>query len=300
MNRISLAVVSLGFTLLLSSRAIADTYTMASETDYDDIALVTNTSVNNRGLCASTSIINSFSYLEAAYPSVYNTLANPYSLTQGVSNQDSADLATVRNNFDATIAAPRLQGNVYNAKISWVNMYAPGTTTIAAVTNQSATSAQGSVYPANSANSNVQYNQTGAQMWTWLVGQLQAGEDVELGMYNHMTTVMGYAIDNQTGGMYLEIIDPNSPNPGGNGQGPGANGNGAAGEWVNATYNMSGMLTLSGFSVADYTNPNVYYMFAESPVPEPAMVVSIGSLSVIGLILLARRKTTPSFHLITA
>jgi len=56
------------------------------------------------------------------------------------------------------------------------------------------------------------------------------------------------------------------------------------GEWVNAT-ERSGSLRLSGFSVMDYRNPNVYYMFAESPVPEPstlAMAIVLGLTGVVG------------------
>jgi hypothetical protein len=89
-----------------------------------------------------------------------------------------------------------------------------------------------------------------------------------------MTTLMGYATGSD-GSMYLQIIDPNNPNPGGTGQGPGTSGNGPVGEWVSVTED-SGDLKLSGFSFMDYKGPYVYALFAESPVPEPATITMLG------------------------
>lgn len=256
------------------------TYKVTSETTYDDLGVLTSGEGPAGGQCASTSMINSFLFLEAEYPNVYGN--NALTTEGGTTTPTGA-----RNDLDASIAKAVFQGDVWNAKLNWVNKYAPGTTTFSAITSSRAASKHGLAYTND--RGAVQFGATGAAMWTWLTEQINAGEDVELGLYNHMTTLMGYAIGSD-GSMYLQIIDPNSPTPGGIGQGPGASGNGPVGEWVKVTED-SGSLKLSGFSFADYKIPYVYAMFAESAVPEPATrtMLGIGAIC-LGILCWQRRK----------
>ena len=262
---------ALAIVLLFSSLGRADTYSVTRESGYDTIAnsLLTNGTGPFGGQCASTSLMNSFLYLQSQYPGVYGT-----SLTTEGGTKTAIQS---RNDLDTSIANPRLQGDVWNAKLNWVNTYAPGTTAFAAITNTAANSTQGKAYTQD--RNAVTFGATGAQMWTWLTQQIKAGEDVELGMFDHMTTVMGYATSN-TGNMYVEIIDPNNPLAAG-GTAPNGSGNATKeGEWVLATV-QNGNIKLSGFSVgSDYRNPYIYYMYAES-VPEPSTLTMM-SLAIVG------------------
>ncbi len=284
MKRLLLAGVS---AMLLGvqtqTRAAPITYNVMSESTYDDIGVLTSGEGPAGAQCASTSMINSFMFLAAEYPNVYGN--NALTTEGGTTTPTGA-----RNDLDASIANAAFQGDVWNAKLNWVNRYAPGSTTFSAITSTRATSKSGMAYTND--RGAVQFSATGADMWTWLMQEINAGEDVELGLYNHMTTLMGYAIGSD-GSMYLQIIDPNSPTPGGNGQGPGASGNGPVGEWVTATED-SGDLKLSGFSFMDYKGPYVYALFAESPaVPEPATITMLGSGAIcLGVFCWRRRKQT--------
>jgi hypothetical protein len=183
------------------------------------------------------------------------------------------------------------QGDVWNSKLNWFNSHG-GTagTTFAGVTINSSTQADYKVGLGNMA-----FNQTGTQVWNFLIQQLNEGEDVEIGMFDHMVTLIGARTTGGTSNVpsLAEIIDPNFPSPGGTGQG-GLN-NGAAGEWVTATYDSSfgGLVKLGGFSIGGtgYSNPYIYYAFAESPaaVPEPAAVALVLA-GVIGLAAVSRRR----------
>jgi hypothetical protein len=221
-------------------------------------------------------MINSFMFLQAQDPKLYDNSLT----TEGGTKTPTQS----RNDLDASIAMPRLQGNEWNAKLSWVNKYAPGTAIFSAITSTASNSDQGKAYTQDRAA--VTLSATAAQMWTWLTQQIKAGEDVELGIFNHMTTVMGYAVDTTAGrnfgAMYLEIIDPNAPRAGG-GMGPGLTSTAPEGEWVRAT-EVRGSIRLSGFSVADYRNPYVYCMFSESAVPEPSSLILVSLAVATGVV----------------
>jgi hypothetical protein len=221
-------------------------------------------------------MINSFQYLQQIAPGTYGT-----SLTGGAG---TANAVTARNQLDGNIISGGSggdQGDTWNAKLSWFNSHG-GTagTTFAGVTVNSSTDADYSV-----GLGNMSFNQTGTQVWNFLVQQIKEGEDVEIGMFDHMVTLMGLQT---TGGsqnlpLEAEIIDPNYTSPGGNGAG--GMPNGAAGEWVNAAYSTYfGLVQLSGFSIGGtgYSNPYIYYAFAESPknVPEPATLALLGGSGV--------------------
>ena len=287
-------ILSLAILLLFTPLARAADFALSESSTYDAIAnlLISNsTNAQDQGQCASTSLINSFQYLQAAYPAVYGTSG---ALTGG---NGTANAVTSRNQLDANITGGSqggLQGDVWNAKLNWVNSKAPGTTVFSGVSNIAVSNSQGMEYNVPSQPPpQMSFNQTGSQMWAWAQGQIATGEDVELGLFNHMTLLIGMV---QSGtNMYAEIVDPNLPTP----SGTGANNmpNGPAGEWVGVTYDATtgtaNLLQMSGFAIGSgtlYSNPggppgtaDIFYAFAESPAPEPATV----TLLAVGATLLA-------------
>ncbi len=268
---------SLAILLAFCPLARAQTTTLTESGAYSAIAslLISNsTNTNNQGQCASTSLINSFQYLQNTYPSVYGTSG---SLTMG---NGTANAVNARNQLDANIISGGSggdQGDTWNAKLNWFNTHGgTANTTFAGVTVNSSSQADYSVGLGNMA-----FNQSGTQVWNFLVQQIKQGEDVEVGMYDHMVTLMGLQTTGGSANLPLEaeIIDPNYLSP----SGSGANNmpNGPVGEWVNAAYSTYfGLVQLSGFSIGGtgYTNPYIYYAFAESPnsVPEPATLALLG------------------------
>jgi len=227
--------------------------------------------------------MNSFQYLQYSSSSTYGT-----NLTRG---SGTANAAASRDLLDAGInGGPQggLQGDVWNAKLNWfINNGGTAGTTFAGITNTAMTSSQGTGYSVGT--SNMTFGQSGTQIWNFLVQQIKEGEDVEIGMFDHMVTLMGLSVSGSN--MYAEIIDPNYPTPGGTGAG--GMSNGAAGEWVNAAYGTNGgLVRLSGFSIGGtgYNLPDIYYAFAESPVPEPASLALFGATSAGMLVYYRWRK----------
>jgi hypothetical protein len=272
---------ALAVVLISATFARAQTTIVSESAAYNALAtspsgslLISNsTNTNDQGQCASTSLINSFQYLQNIAPGNYGT-----NLTGGAG---TANAINSRNQLDTAIVSGGSggdQGDTWNAKLNWFNSHGgSASTTFAGVTSQSSTQADYRVGLGNMA-----FQQSGTQIWNFLIQQLNEGEDVEIGMFDHMVTLIGAKT---TGGSantpsLAEIIDPNFPSPGGTGQGGMANG--AAGEWVTATYDSSffGLVKLGGFSIGGtgYSNPYIYYAFAESPaaVPEPAAIALLG------------------------
>ncbi len=282
----------LAIVLLLSSAGRADVYTIDRESGYDNIVngLLTNGTGKFGGQCASTSMTNSFLYLQEMYPKIYGTK---------LTTENGAVTPTqARDDLDASVGGVHRAGNYWNAKVAWVNKYASGTTTFSAITMTGAKTPQGKSYKED--RDAVKFDATPQQMWTWLTQQIKAGEDVELGIFDHMTTVMGYAIDTTNDKMYLEIIDPNAPRAGG-GVGPGTTSKAKEGEWVSATFTRDGIM-LGGFSVKDYEKPYIYYMFAESPIPEPSTLTLMTVAALTGIVgwvssaATRRRSTAAALH----
>jgi hypothetical protein len=294
-------VVALAVVLVFSSLAWAQVPTTpgytalpsASEASiYDSFARLQNaTGDDGLGECAATSMINSFQYLEKAYPGTYGNLA----LTDDVAPGDTADLATVRDTLHSSIANPRLQGNVWTAKQNWINTNAPGTTNFAGITSFAPPrlTANGSVasqgYSTQSNNSTLTTGANGTEILAFLTAQIKAGEDVEIGLYQHMMTLIGVGTQNSNGAPAIEYIDPNSP---------------GTDAWSTLTLDGHNeyTITIPGSGYGPPTTPRgvrpvkysdtseIYYAFAESPVPEPSTVVAISGLAFMGLVYRARRR----------
>jgi hypothetical protein len=263
-------------------------FSYSESSAYNAIAsmLLTNTSnTSDQGECAATSLMNSFQYLQNIAPGTYGT-----NLTQG---SGTAAAASARDTLDMSITGSRLQGDVWNAKLNWfTNNGGTNGTTFEGITQQSSTSSQGAGYTVG--RGNMTFGASGTDIWNFLTDQINKGQDVEIGMFDHMVTLMGLKLSGTN--MYAQIIDPNYPTPGGTGAG--GMSNSAAGEWVNASYDSTGLVRLSGFSIGGtgYNNPLIYYAFAESPVSvaEPAAIALLGMTPVGGLLIYRwrRRKRT--------
>jgi hypothetical protein len=292
-------IASLAIVVLFSAVARAD-FTYTESASYAPVAslLLTNSSnTNNQGQCASTSMMNSFLYLQNTYPSTYTNSGGSASLTMNTTSGTA--LINQRNMLDSNIVnGPQggLQGDTWNAKVNWVASTAgSGSTSLVGITNTAMNSSQGTGYTQLSGSDHMTFGASGTDIWNFLTQQIKEGEDVEIGMYDHMVTLMG--ISTSGANMYAEIIDPNYPTGTGTGAGPGSGpgGNGPVGEWVNATYGTNGGLVhLSGFAIGGtgYNTPDIYYAFAESPAPEPStialLVVGAGCLG--GLAWRRRKK----------
>jgi hypothetical protein len=263
-------------------------FTYSESSAYNTIAalLLTNTSnTNDQGECAATSLMNSFQYLQNIAPSNYGT-----NLTGGAG---TANAASSRDTLDGLITGgPQggLQGDVWNAKLSWFNSHGgTASTTFEGITNTGMNSSQGTGYTVGT--NNMTFGASGTAIWNFLADQINKGQDVEIGMFDHMVTLMGLKLSGTN--MYAQIIDPNYPRPGGTGAG--GMSNGAAGEWVDAQYDgTSGLVKLSGFSVGGtgYNNPLIYYAFAESPVsvPEPAAIALAATAPIGGVLIFRYRR----------
>jgi hypothetical protein len=264
-----------------------------SETGYNSLMagslLLTNTTGVNGGQCAATSLINSFQFLQQAYPSIYGT-----SLTGGTS-ANTASGGTLQTALDNMInsggTGSGFQGDVWNTKLNYINSVLANSTTFAAVTYAASNSARGAPYLngtggtpgfAQSQSGSVTFgvSNTSATSWSsFIQQQIKDGEDVEIGLRSHMTTVMGYQTTNGTLSA-LQIIDPNAPNTS-QMIGVVQNGNLLQLTGLPTTYNTTSALS----------SLNIYYIFAESPVPEPTAFVAMAGMSVVmGVGLVYRRR----------
>jgi hypothetical protein len=229
-------------------------------------------------------------YLETRYPQIYDN-----KLTQGVdpSNaENKGDIERMRDGLHTTIQANGgLQGAVWNAKIDYFTSEAPGTTVFAAQTGAGPPPVVGPPAPSDYQRmlGAVTFNQF--PTFQFLYNQIKDGEDVEFGLFNHMVTLIGMKIDKQ-GKMQAEVIDPNNPNT------PGGGGDNAtpSDQWINLTLN-NGVLYVPKDFYPIPPNPGgmataspIYYAFAESPVPEPSVLVGICGLGVMGLVFWSRRQ----------
>jgi hypothetical protein len=257
---------------------------------------------NIAGRCAATSMINSFVYLDNIAPALYgNGFANS-PLLKGPNVDKNGD--GVVNLQDSIISLDDVMGGngcgvnrqqAWQGKLSWFNMFAPSTTTFAGMVDEDFTGWIGS-----------QYLTRGVPTINFLLGELQHREDVELrigfadGSGHYVTLSSLHIDDTNNNGTWdptlgetasLDYIDPNCPN-GTNAGNPGPSvvpimliGGTIHFGWRNG----NGTTCDPGSPTEDVS---ITAAWAESPVPEPASLLLLGSgLAAIARLRRRKRRT---------
>ena len=224
---------------------------------YGQFGHLENTTIDGNGACAATSIINSFEYLQNAFPEIYDQKLIP-----------NGDLAAARDELHGKIWNDGGdQKYVWEQKIKWFDDHNLGDTTV--------------FHGMTSVTTSGWYQSqwiTGNQFPTWdfLWNEISHKEDVEFGLYDHMMTLTSLKFDDlgdepngkwdpETETAWVDYIDPNFPETTG---------------WSRVELSSGGALRLMDVS---YTNPYIYYAFAESPIPEPATIIVWSVLAGLGI-----------------
>jgi hypothetical protein len=121
------------------------------------------------GFCGATSIANSFSYLQTKYPSFY-----PGSVLVPTSPAATRASMVGMETLTANKQGPASNATIWNSKVSYVNSVAPGSTSFAAQVSPN------NPIGAFTTNANATV-QSAVPTIAFLLAQLQAGEDVEIG-----------------------------------------------------------------------------------------------------------------------
>ncbi len=224
----------------------------------------TNPNVNN--FCAPTATMNSFTYLQNKNPGVYGLDGNGNPVLEGGQGSwlAAAQLLAGANYMNTNQNSGTSDTNWVAGKVNYLNAFAPGKTVFAGM-DSAATNPR----PAWDQNANPTVN--------FLVQQLKAGEDIEIGISapGHVLTLTGLTWnDANNNGVFdagdtltLNTIDPANP---------GAN--------TTLTLSPGNPMTITG---GTYNGLVLDAALAESPVPEPA---TIALIAVGGLALLTRRR----------
>lgn len=245
------------------------TGTLYGTLDQDDVLVGPgNSGVNS---CAPTATMNSFTYLQNAFPDVYGTDDE----LMGISNtwlEAAIDLAS--NYMNTSSETGTSDDNWIMGKMEYLETYAPGKTTYAG------------------------YNEftTGGQDWVtlgiptmaFLIEQLMLGANIELGIspgaqgIGHVLTLSSLhwvdedsdgIFDNDTEDATLDGIDP---------------GTGSSFELSLKTITI-GDNTYLGFDGGTYDGYRIDAALAEVAVPEPATYVLL-SLGAVAVLVARRRK----------
>ncbi|MFM8671001.1 MAG: PEP-CTERM sorting domain-containing protein [Microcystis sp.] len=236
---------------------------------------------NIGGRCAATSMINSFVYLNNIRPDLYASTKLLTGAGMDLNGDGVVDLKDSIIELDNKMGGFGCGVNrkqAWEGKLNWFDMYAPNTTTFAGMVDEDCTGWNGS-----------QYLTKGVPTIDFLLGELRAGEDIELrigfddGSGHYLTLTSLHIDDMDMNGMWtpgemvsIDYIDPNCP---------------------------AGMGPTPGPSVAPITNPDGTWQFnwsncgnktpqrakitaawAESPrVPEPSSVFGILAVGGLGL-----------------
>jgi len=145
------------------------------------------------GVCAATALMNSFVYLQNSYPSVYGP-----GLTTG-SNPENT-LAEARDELCGVIG-PANNQNIWQGKLDWFNMFAPGHTVFAGMTVDNVSTWADKQFLTGLTAPTVAF----------LMSQIAAGEDVEIGITGgteHELTLTGIQVG-PGGAISISYIDPN-------------------------------------------------------------------------------------------
>jgi hypothetical protein len=211
---------------------------------------------NDQGRCAATSMINSFEFLVNRHPAVYEG-SNLLIGDPGSADSPIRQLDTLMGGIGCGV----LDQQAWTGKLGWFDLYAPGTTTFAGMTDEDASSwASGDLVT------------RGIPTTAFLLSELQDGEDVEIGLggANHWVTLIGMTVDDTTRlATSIAYIDPNCVN-GTNAASPGPSvvpvalqGGALHFDWRNG----NGLICDPAAATLDAT---IEVAFAESAVPEPA------------------------------
>ena len=221
--------------------------------------------------CVPTATINSFTWLQNAYPLIYGLDGGGAPALQGGQGswQAAAALLAGPQYMNTDLNNGTTLANWISGKVSYLNAFAPGKTIFAGMETLS-----GVGRPVWDQNANPTVN--------FLLQELQAGEDVELGIYptsdiGHALTLTGLIWnDADNNGAFnagdiltLNTIDPVNP-------------------LVNTplTLNPGNPMTIFGLNYNNYT---LKVALAESPVPEPG-TLALTSSGLAALLFIARRR----------
>jgi len=224
--------------------------------------------------CVPTATINSFAWLQNAYPAVFGVDGAGLPALQGGQGswQAAATLLAGANYMNTSANNGTTLANWIGGKTSYLNAFAPGLITFAGMDSLSP------------AGSRPAWDQNANPTVSFLLHQLQAGEDVELGIYpldmiGHALTLTGLNWTDATsdgvfdGGdtLTLNTVDPANP-------------------LMNTVLilNPGNPMTISGGA---YNNYALEVALAES-VPEPAMasLLLLGVAALLGVVRLHRRS----------
>jgi hypothetical protein len=253
-----------------------DETTIAPFGDVDQTQVGPDCPTGGNNYCAPTATINSFAWLEGAYPGTYGN-----SLEGGQASWAAAGSLLASAAFmNTTPCGGTTVANWIDGKYNYIETYAPGST----------------VFEGESSVG------TGGQPWVqagnptaaFLLQMLQQGEDVELAIFpaagiGHVLTLSSIDWDNVAGN---DVFNP------GNGDTLSIDGVDPAGDGVTAgTFDLDlgltvgGELTITGGDGGAYNGYDIGAALAESPCPEPATLsLFFAGFGVIAALRRTRRK----------
>ncbi|HVM61994.1 MAG TPA: PEP-CTERM sorting domain-containing protein [Verrucomicrobiae bacterium] len=257
--------------------AWADTYTI-DETATASFGTIDQNSVppgNGAMSCVPTATMNSFIWLQNAYPSIFGNDLGGFPVLQGGQGswQAAAALLASTNYMNTSAINGTTMAGWIGGKVAYLNAFSPVSMVFTGMDTMSV------ARPAWDQNANPTVN--------FLLGQLQDGEDVELGIWpidktiGHALTLTGLTWNDTDNShtftapdtLTLDTIDPEQP--------------GVDTVLTLEPGNAGNPMTVSNTD-PNYANYGVYVALAES-IPEPA-TWSLVALAVSTLIISRRRR----------
>jgi hypothetical protein len=231
------------------------------ETTIANFGTLNQLNVGGAMYCVPTATMNSFTWLQNAYPGVYGLDGTGAPVLQGGTGSwlAAAQLLASAQYMNTSALNGTSEDNWAIGKANYLNQFAPGKTTFVGM-------------DANADQNRPNWDQKADPTIAFLLGQLRAGEDVEIAIFpstdiGHVLTLTGMTwVDAQSGvftigdPLTLDTIDPANPN-----QDttlvidPESENNPAGGNPM-------------GIMGANYDNYILTGALAESPVPEPATI----------------------------